>query len=104
MKTRTRFVSNSSSTSFIILTTQRNHDRAVSSLSKEQQKVLKKIEPLQQVRFLDTDLVEITGSFGNKEWLMSGDDRCIDNCWELTSDYKKALGNGGDVYIGGVDS
>ena len=103
MKTRTGFVSNSSSTSFIILTTQRNHDRAVAELTEDQRETLERLYPLQQVRFLGTDLVEVTGCSGNEDYLTSGD-RYIDGCWELTSAYKKALGKGGDVYIGGVDS
>ena len=104
MKTRIGFVSNSSSTSFIILTTQRRHDEAVAKLNEAMQKTLEQIKPLKRVRFLGTDLVQVTACEGNSNWISSGNWTDSGDIWDVVEAYKEALGNGGDVFIGGVDN
>lgn len=112
MKTRTGFVSNSSTTSFVVLTTQQNHDAAVKKVIEQNEQgyfedptdvgPLKKLKPLTKVRLLGNNFVEIYGAIGNSDWISSG--KYVECSWEVIDAYQKALGDGEDVFMKKIES
>lgn len=72
MKTRNGFVSNSSSTSFIIVCTIQDHKKAVAKLHPYYQKRLSKMEP-QKKKFLDKDILVFSGILSSEEEAMEWD-------------------------------
>jgi len=57
MKTRTGFVSNSSSSSFVVLTTKENHEKVMAELHEYAQDVIKSV--LQETKLFGKDMVYI---------------------------------------------
>jgi hypothetical protein len=58
MKVRTGFVSNSSSSSFVIMTTKKNHDEVLSKLTEFHKKVVEAIG-IKEFKFCDIDCVAV---------------------------------------------
>ena len=62
MKIRMGFVSNSSSSSFVIITTKENHERVLSAMTEQQREVIGQI--VVSKKFLDRDIVYLGGISG----------------------------------------
>lgn len=103
MKFRTSFVSNSSSSSFVLITTRENHDKAFASLSAEDQKALKDIFSFTKCFGNDVAISAEVGDQGGS--YISGVDMDDENAsdpglrearYEAFEKYQKAVGHDPD--------
>lgn len=93
MKFRTSFVSNSSSSSFVLITTRENHDKALASLDAEDRKALKGIFSFTKCFGKDVAISAEVGDHGGS--YISGEDY-DEPPFEAFERYQKAVGNDPD--------